>query len=252
MSGRLLLIISVIVAGTIGALAYVLRASAIVPVASIPYALAALGAAVGATAFTREDRMFWAWASIGLGNLIALVGVLALSRPPLHVPIGPPAPDSLHLLIMVIDVLLNVFTVVGIVMFAQAYRSLGPPPGLYRVATVVAFVAGAAMVGPSIVQALRAIAAGGREEWGTIISSAGDLTAITMMGPLAVTALRTRGSPLAWPYLLLTLGVASWLAYDASALLSGDTQMLADLVLAASGLTFTGAAGVAHRTALAT
>jgi hypothetical protein len=252
MSGRLLLLISIIVAGTIGALAYVLRASAIVPVAAVPYALAAIGAAVGATAFTRDDRMFWAWASLAFGNLIALVGVLVLSHPPLHVPIGPPVPPSLHLASLVLDVLLNVFTVVGIVMFAQAYRSLGPPLGPYRLATVVAFVAGAAVVGPSIVEAFRAIAAGGRDGWGTIISSVGDLTGITMIGPLAVTALRTRGSALVWPYLLLTVGVVSWLAYDASALLSGDAQMLADLVLAASGLTFTGAAGVAHRMALAT
>ena len=55
------------------------------------------------------------------------------------------------------------------------------------------------------------------------------------------------GGALLWPFLFLTLGILSWLGFDACALLPGHPQVIGDLLSASVGLTLFGAAGVAHR-----
>jgi hypothetical protein len=184
-----------VIAVAIGVCGFVMRASsAMVVFAAIPYYLAFAGGLAGALSFTRHDRMFWAWLSIGVGNLVGGLTAAIVPRPPLHALGGEAASTTVAVLLVVSDVILNVSTVAGLVIFAQAWRALGPRPGWYNAATGIAFAVAAAVVGVPIVNAFRA----GDVGWGTIISSFGDLAAFTMIGPLAVTAIRMRGGALVW------------------------------------------------------
>jgi len=248
------MVVATLVGAAIGLTAFAVRSSpwGMVAVATLPYLVAAVGALVGALAFTREDRMLWAWLSISVANVVGTLTVLVTQAPPLHTLVTAPLSDTAQAAGISGTVLLNVFTVIGLVMFGQAWRSFAPRPAWYPAATAAAFALGALVAGPSVVHGLRLVANGeGRDQWAGIISSVGDLTSITMIGPLAVTAIRMRGGSLVWPYALLTLGTLCWLAWDASTLLSGDTQMVTDLMTASLGMTFTGFAGLAHRRALA-
>jgi hypothetical protein len=232
---------AVLVAAIFAALAFVLRPWGLKPFASVPYLVAAAGSLSGALAFGRQDRMRWAWLSLAAGDLIGWISC-AFARPPLHAAI----PDQ-RLVSTISDLLLNLLTVTGLVIFAQAWRALVPRPGWYRLATVIAFVVGALVVGPPLVQSFGDLVAGGQAQWSSIFSGLGDLVAISMIGPLAMTAIAMRGGALAWPYLFLTLSTVVWLLFDAAGLLTGHAQTIADLSFAALALTLAGAAGVAHR-----
>jgi hypothetical protein len=244
---------AVLVAVGVALLAFLFRDTALVPLATVPYALATFGALAGASAFTARDRMFWAWMAIAVGYAFAGLTCLLTGHPPLKTPYGPaPFTATSSTVLMVKVIVVNVFSVIGIVLLAQAWRGLAPRLGGYRVATAVAFGIGALVAGPSVVDACRAIAAGHMSGLNALISGGGDLIGLTMIGPLAVTAIKMRGGAMMWTYALLTLSSLAWLLYDANAALSGNAQMIGDLMTASLGLTLSGAAGLAHRRALRT
>ena len=246
-----LFVASLVVAAAVTGLAVSVPFQGTVLLATLPYLLQVCGGAAAAFTFERGDRLRWAWLSIALGGFVGGLSCLALSRPPLHTPIAEVAYSRtvMHLSLLG-DLLINVFIVTGIVILAQAWRSLGPLPRWYNLAAVIALAAGLLLVGPSLYRALPLAAGGDLQAWSAVISMIGDLAVIAMVGPLAVTALSMRGGALAWPYLFLSIGAACWLFFDASGLLRGRLQLIADLFFAASGLIFTGAAGLAHRRAI--
>jgi hypothetical protein len=219
----------------------------LVALSVVPYALATAGAALAFTAFERGERMRWAWLFAGLGHFIGGATCALLRRPPLHVWAAELGSDALNSVGLVGDVFLNLFSVLGLVILAQAWRSLAPSPRWFRLATALAFAVGALAVGPSLGRLVpQALAGANYDAWSSLISSAGDLTAITMIGPLAVTAIIMRGGALVWVYRLLTASTLSWLLFDAAGLLDGRPQQLVDLVFASLGMTYLGAAGAAH------
>ncbi len=240
-----------LLAGALAAAAGLAGAAIAVPsrmtlFATMPYLLAAGGSLAGALAFARGDRLRWGWLSLAAGNLLGGLTCAAFNRPPLHTPPVSNVPPGAAALVIASDALLNILTVAGLVVFAQAWRAFRPRALWYRIATVAAFAIGALVAGPALLDAFRHLGSGGGE-WVSIISSLGDMTAITMLGPLAATAIAMRGGALLWPFLFLTLGVLCWLGFDACALLAGRAQSAGDLLFASAGLVLTGAAGVAHR-----
>jgi hypothetical protein len=242
----LLFVVATLVALGLAVAAFVVPAL-LVPLSVVPYGLATAGAALAFRAFRRGERMRWAWLFAGLGHFIGGATCALLHRPPLHVWAAQLDSDALNSIGLVGDLFLNVFSVLGLVMLAQAWRSLGPSPHWYRVATAIAFAVGALAVGPSLGRLVPQVLAGvNYDAWSSLISSAGDLTAITMIGPLAVTAIIMRGGALVWVYRLLTLSALSWLFFDAAGLLEGGPQELADLVFSSLGMAYLGAAGAAH------
>jgi hypothetical protein len=251
-SGKGLLLGAVAVAAVLAAASYLAGGTGRPLIAASFYVLAAFGGFAGASAFERGDRMRIAWISIGLANVFGAIPPLILLRPPLHVVPAASALSSVPYTIEIAsDVLLNVLEVIGIVIFAQAWRSLGVRSRWYLVATGIAFAVGAATAGPALVDAVRHFELGGpHDQLTTVISSLGDLTSITMIGPLAVTAVAMRGGAFVWPFVFLTIGNLTWLLYDAGSLLSGNTQTIMDLACASLGSIMTGTAGLAHQRAL--
>jgi hypothetical protein len=216
-----------------------------------PYVLASLGCFIGASAFERNERLYWAWMIMGLGNLFGAPPVIIFGKLPLHAPTGPDLSSTEYMVLVGLDILLNIFTVVGLVLFAQVWRSLGARSRWYPIATVIALGVGAAMTVPALLHSMHNLQLGGtHDELGSIISSLGDLTAITMIGPLVVTAIAMRGGAFMWPFLFLATGTLSWLFYDVFGVLAGTAQTISDLSFSTVGLMLTGAAGVAHRRAL--
>jgi hypothetical protein len=246
-----LLVVAALLAGGMATAAVTLPPWASVLFSVIAFGLAAAGTGLAALAFERGDRLRWAWLAIAAGSGIGGVNAAVLSRPPLHTPLMELTHSQAILRISLMgDLLLNALTVLGLVTLGQAWRSLGPLPRWYNLATALAFGLGALVVGPGVAAAMSGGLAGDHEAWSSLVSAVGDLAAVTMVGPLAVTAVSMRGGALAWPYLLLAIGVGSWLAFDASALLSGRTQFVVSLSCAISALVFTGVAGVAQRRAI--
>jgi hypothetical protein len=250
--GWLLVCASLAVAAALAVLAYVLRYTALIPLVTLPYALATLGSLIGASAFSARDRMFWAWIAIAIGNATAGAVCFLTGVPPLKTPIGHANAiiHATHAIITAKVVIINVTTVAGLVVFAQAWRSLHPHAGWYRAATGVAFGVGALVAGRSLIDAFHGIALGHTSGWHNAISGVGDLISLTMIGPLAVTAFAMRGATMAWTYVLLTIATLGWLVYDANSALSGEAQIIVDLVTVSIGLVLTGAAGLVHRLAL--
>ena len=247
-NGWSLLVASALVGAGVGIAAFLSSGEAMVPLATVPYVLATLGALAGASAFTRHDRMMWAWLAIALGTAVGGAVCALTGRPPIKSGWGSaPVADWVRQVVVAKAFVVNAASVVGLLLIAQAYRDLGARPAWYRVATLVAFAVGAAVAGPALMHSVT----GGGISWTGVFSSVGDLVSITMIGPLAVSAIKMRGGKMSWPYLLLTLSTLSWLAYDATIALSGDAQVIADLVTMSLGGTFAGAAGLANRQALA-
>jgi hypothetical protein len=251
-SGKTLLVGSVLVAVGLGAGASYTTGSIQLFFSATPYLLAAAGCFAGASAFSSGERMRLAWLSLAVANVFGSLPVIVFGKPPVHMPFGPVLSPTSFAILIAFDILLNIFTVLGLVFFAQVWRSLGVRSRWYPIATLAAFGVGAAVAGPALLESFRHLAdVGVRTTLADIISSTGDLIGITMIGPLAVTAFAMRGGALVWPFVFLTAGTVSWLCYDGVALIKGvELQMTADFGLAALGLMLTGAAGIAHRRAL--
>ena len=224
------------------------------PAAEPLIALAYLGGTVGpflaALRFDRGDQMRLAWGSLAVANCIAAIGIALISGP-FHTPDPQPSPAAwLENVRLAMDLVLNALTVFALALFSRVWRSLGLQPPWYRQATALAFALGCLVVGPSLIHALEAMISGPARPWSMLISPTADLLAITLMGPLAASAVAMRGGALMWPYVFLSADCVAWLFFDAGALLSGDAQRIADSFLASTGMLYCGAAGLAHRRVL--
>lgn len=215
------------------------------------YTAAVVGAAIGAASFGRGDRLRWAWvlmaayAAIGVGKVI-------LWGSPRH--IGPAMgllPQTQTALSNgIATILLNVFSVAGLALFARVWHGTGlTPPWRGRI-TLAAFVLGVAVGGLPVWRDVQMIAAGQTARVGGLASSLGDIAAITLMGPVLVTAIAMRGGLLVWPWTILTVSSIAWLMFDAVQLLPHSLVPVSDLGTVVAATLTSGAAGLAHRWAV--
>lgn len=213
----------------------------------VSYTAAVVGAAIGASSFGRGDRLRWAWllvasyAAIGLGKLI-------LWGPPRH--FGPPIGLLPHSLTpvsgAVSTICLNVCSVAGLALFARVWHGTGlTPPWRGRI-TLVAFAVGVAVGGLPVWRDLHQIAAGQTIRIGGLVSSLGDIAAITLVGPILVTAIAMRGGLLVWPWTILTASSIAWLGFDAVQLLPPGLIPVSDVGTVVAATLTTGAGGIAH------
>src|SRR5205814_1755159 len=136
------------------------------------------GSLAGALAFERGDRLRWGWLSLAAGNLLGGAICAIYRRPPLHTPLHADASPAAAAVTLASDVLLNVLTVAGLFLFARAWRVFRPRALWYHLATLAAFAIGAVVAGPALLAAFHAVGTD-NTAWVSIISSLGDLAAIT-------------------------------------------------------------------------
>lgn len=180
-------------------------APALRPLVAAAYLAGALGAVLAARSFGRGDRMRLAWAAIAIANSVGGLGVLFVV-PPLHaVSVRGELAPLVAAASVTMDLVMNALAVLGLAIFSRAWHDVGLLPPWYRRTTLITFALGCLVAGPPLAQALEAVVLGPIRPWQGVISPLGDLAAITLMGPLAVSAIAMRGGSLALPYALLTL-----------------------------------------------
>jgi hypothetical protein len=215
------------------------------------YTAAVVGAAIGAASFGRRDRLRWAWVLIASYAAIG-VGKVLLWGPPRHV--GPALGLMPHTLTPLTNgvstIVLNVCSVAGLALFARVWHGTGlTPPWRGRI-TLAAFALGLAVGGVPVWNDIHLIAAGQSIRVGGLASSLGDIAAITLIGPIVVTAIAMRGGRLVWPWTILAVSSIAWLGFDAVQLLPANMVPVSDLATVMLATVATGAAGVAHRWAV--
>ncbi len=215
------------------------------------YTAAVVGALVGAASFGRGDRLRWAWLLLASYALIG-VGKVLLWGSPRHVgpPMGLLPQTQTPWTSGVATILLNVFCVVGLALFARVWHGTGLTPPWRGRATLAAFVVALAAGGLPVWRDIHMIASGQYLRVGGLASSLGDIAAITLMGPVLVTAIAMRGGLLVWPWTILTISCVAWLGFDAVQLFPAGLVPVSDLATVMLATLTSGAAGVAHRWAV--
>ena len=223
-----------------------LPAPALQAISGAAYFLAALGSLAGAWSFAEGDRLRWAWLAIASGYGLGGLGVWFIG-PPLH---SANIPEASAAVALGVTTVMNLSLVGGSLFFVLAWRDLGLLPRWFVGAAAASATLGAVVAGPTLVQGVSQWSTSGVAAASLVISSLGDMAAITLAGPLAASALSMRGGALAWPYLFLAGQGLGWLLFDASVHLQGPTQVWADTFFSIVGMLYCGAAGYAHRAAL--
>lgn len=219
---------------------------------ALSYATAVVGAAIGASSFGRGDRLRWAWLLVASYAVIGLAKVI-LWGPPRHIvqpPLGLWPASATPLAAGLSTIVLNVSCVAGLALFARVWNGTGLTPPWRGSITVAAFVLGVAVGGLPVVRDIQLIAAGQTLRIGGLASSLGDIAAITLMGPILVTAIAMRGGLLVWPWAILTASSIAWLGFDAVQLLPAGLMPVSDLGTVMVATLTTGAGGIAHRWAV--
>jgi len=211
------------------------------------YTAAVAGAAIGASSFGRGDRLRWAWLLVASYAVIGL-GKVILWGPPRHV--GPALglwPHSLTPLTGAISTIgLNVCSVAGLTLFARVWHGTGlTPPWRGRI-TLAAFALGVVVGGLPVLRDIQMIAGGQTIRIAGLASSLGDIAAITLVGPILVTAIAMRGGLLVWPWTILTASSIAWLMFDAVQLLPAGLVPASDVGTVVAATLTTGAGGLAH------
>jgi hypothetical protein len=176
--------------------------------------LAALaGSVAAALAYSPGDYLRRGWA------LNAACYVALLTRDAwLFVAPGPPSPlvEALRALLVAIA---NASGVASTWMLARAWHVAGlelpGSPITRRTAMALSIGASLLFAGPSLFYDVRDSLAGAPDRYWTIPSDLGDLLALPVLAPVALTALATRGGSLIWPWGLYTISLLAWLLYDA-------------------------------------
>jgi hypothetical protein len=212
------------------------------------YGAAVVGSLIGAFSFGRGDRLRWAWLLMASYAVIG-VGKVLLWGSPRHV--GPAMgllPNTQTAFASgAATILLNVFAVAGLALFARVWHGTGLTPPWRGRATLVAFAIAVAMGGVPVWRDIHMIAAGQTIRVGGLASSLGDIASITLMGPVLVTAIAMRGGLLVWPWTLLTVSSIAWLLFDAVQLVPASLIPVSDLGTVMAATLTCGAAGLAHR-----
>jgi hypothetical protein len=171
--------------------------------------LALVGLASGALVFRPGDYLRRGWGlSAACYALLLLRDVLSLAPPASAI-------DSVRALLITMA---NACVVVGTWTLARAWGVAGlEPPGTEggrRVAIAAAVLASLVFAGSSIVDDARITLT--RDPWHawTIASDLGDLLALPLLAPVAMTALAVKEGTLKWPWGLLAASLAAWLLYD--------------------------------------
>jgi hypothetical protein len=174
-------------------------------------ALAFVGLAVGALAFDRGDYLRRGWGLLALcyaGLLVrSLLGVFGQA-------------EWIEMSRGLLVVAANTSVVAGTWTLARAWQVAGlehqGSRGAHAAAIGVAVLASLVFAGPGVAVDLNYTLSGHLGHYWTVASDVGDLLALPVIAPVAMTALAVQGGTLRWPWALLTASLGAWLLYDAA------------------------------------
>jgi hypothetical protein len=183
--------------------------------------LGTLGLLIAALTFSPGDYLRRGW------GLCAMCYVFLLGRD-LSFVLWPAEPTSGAIVVgrALLIVLGNACIVAGTWTLARAWRVAGMAMTVSqtaaRAATGVAVTLSLLIAGPVTVLdayiTLHGHAPDYVPDWShawTVFSDLGDLLALPVIGPVALTAFAVRGGSLRWPWTLLAISLTAWLAFDA-------------------------------------
>jgi hypothetical protein len=180
--------------------------------AEVVKALALVGMAAGALAFGRGDYLRRGW------GLSAACYVFLLTRDTWLAADPGPRSDAAEAVLATLVLLANASAVAGTWTLARAWNVAGMDlpgtEGTRRGVIAGAIVASALCAGPSVVTDTLLSFEQHAHYW-TIPSDLGDLLALPLLAPVAMTALALREGSLRWTWGLLTTSLAAWLLFDA-------------------------------------
>lgn len=192
-----------------------MREASLVGEIEVAKALAVLGCVAAALAFDREDYLRRAWL------LLAASTVFLFARDVFALEAQPAPPDVVPLAIEgTLATAGNGCSVAGTWMLARAWRVAGLEDRDSRAREtwlLVATVSLAVLVtGLPLASDVRALAGGRVFAVVPLASDVADAVVLSLLAPLAQTAIAMRGGLLRWPWVLLTVSGGLWLAFDAA------------------------------------
>lgn len=206
------------------------------------YAIAGVASVVTALSYAPRDRLRWAWLSFGAGYLIAFASKLFVGDGAAI----PTMSTGRQVAWSVMVLLLNVGSVTAFALFARAWSGTGMAPPWLRRATGVFLAIALLIDAKSLWTALQAMLAGNVWAFGFFSSVAGDIIAVTLVGPIFATAVALRGGILMRPWLFLFVAAVCWLSVDVISILPIEVRTDLDIVMRPVAILFGGAAAVAQ------
>jgi hypothetical protein len=172
--------------------------------------LALIGLSRAALAFEPGEYLRRGW------GLFAFCYVLLLARDAAL--LLPAAPLTLEVVRAIIVTIANVCLVVAVWTLARAWTVAGlefpGTPATRRAVIAAAIVAAILLAGPELYIDVRDTITGHGPGYGSIGSDVGDILALPLIAPVAMTALAVRGGLLRWTWMLLASSFGAWLAFD--------------------------------------
>jgi hypothetical protein len=206
------------------------------------YLVPAIACTVAALSYGPRDRLRWAWFAFAAGYAIAFVSKTIVGDLVETVR----APDARQLTWSLFILAFNVCTVIAPAIFASVWSGTGVAPpwrrwatlGFFLLAILIAIPQGHVVLG--LMATRKPIAIGG------VASLLGDISSITLIGPIFATMIALRGGVLARTWIFLFLSVSLWLLNNLSLLLPPTVSFVYDGVVRGTAMTLTAAAAVAQ------
>jgi hypothetical protein len=170
------------------------------------------------------DRLAVAWLSFGISQFFLLVTGLYVGDTTRTMNVN--FPPTVEFIRNSFTFAANLFNVIAYVLFARVWSGTGLQPRWRWLATVLSILAAVAVAGHTAWGDLLLARTLHGDAFGNLFSDVGDIISLSIIGPLAVTAIALRGGALAWPWTLLTLSSCAWLVYDVGAYFGRAEQMV--------------------------
>jgi hypothetical protein len=206
------------------------------------YGLTGVAALVTAFSYTPRDRLRWAWLAFGAGYVAAFASKVFIGDGFAVTQMSPARVVAWSIVV----ILFNIALVAAFALFARVWTGTGMGPPWLRRATVIFLVIALAVDAESLLTGGRAMLAGQPWAFGFVASVAGDITVITLVGPIFATAIALRGGLMMRPWLFLFVASACWIGVDVLAVLPLEIRRDPDMVLRPLAVLFGGAAAVAQ------
>jgi hypothetical protein len=216
---RLLALAPLVAAGALGAIGLldVWPSLAIVERASHgAKVIALLGCLLAALSYPRGDLRFRGW-----GLQAVAFAILVLRDAVLHRELlggRPPFPVEPVLLVIA-----NASAVVGTWWLARAWQGravAGDHAAQRAMLRTAAILIAVFITAPSLSMRIRELATGSPGAMVGVAAVLGDILCLSMVAPVALTALSSRQRGTSWPWTLFTASLFAWLCYDATFMLS--------------------------------
>jgi len=221
--------------------------------ANAMYLFAAGGMLVAALTFDRGERLRPAWLLVSASYLVLVPALIRIGPKAsgLFVEVTrAPWTDSAA------SIVSGALAVSGFLLLSRAWRASGLDTTSRAgrlVAQLVALAVAGAMAGPELVVKLPAAVGGDVSAIGDVCTDLLDGSLFVVAIPVLRAALVLGGGLVAWPWVLLTASLVSWLGYDATAVYGGAaglderTVRVVEEVFRTLGAAFAFSAGIAQR-----